>query len=689
MKVVLQDIEDTRGPAPKPDHGRWIPVHHLKRRRKRPPVLKVAYEKTTSARLVTGPATRKGPFLQPPVPMEEIKVDARDAARRLRESRKSRREKHSHQRTSGEVSHGRRARRGKDHDRQGEHIPWVQDHGDRLDEATFSAPYSDPEFLAKFNSTLGYPGEGPPQETTFTKCVHGDACTKRSHYHRKRGGAAGSSAARGFKERNKKDDPLPADKVTRCDQTLANCLFPGCHFHGTPGEHTPKHLNPVAESLAALPADQPYIRTEATKTPIEPVFTPMIPTAPAPFASNGIDAKHSPLPSPPTTPAPAEDQLTDKALPLTEVEAVLPVVAAVIYPRNDAWEEESSDIEDLCEEDFVFTGDRSIVPADRLMFMNTTTPEEFLMINVDDPEVNDTTFHKKKSWTFKPWNTIPPAPEVCDQTPVQAPPPPVPVVTPEVCDVPPPPPLEEVPPPPPPEDSRTKHTLTQRVIFYTVVENNPWYYSLNRAVFSVARPFAATRLAVNCNDAELEDVVAVNYPFKVAFKEKRGYVSKWARSAETCFLEHCKYKFQAVEDISLTLVDFVQRDDAFMNTSVFDAAGAVLSGVDTRVRGIVTSALKQLALTHSPPPPDVVQSTTLYLTQWKYFSGFKFQLGTVRGTLKPDFHRSGHVLESNNVTRSGYHTSRRVNQRPTRTHTASSRLNRLNIFTPRDACASQ
>jgi hypothetical protein len=368
------------------------------------------------------------------------------------------------------------------------------------------------------------------------------------------------------------------------------------------------------------------------------------------------------------------------------VEAVLPVVAAATYPRNAAWEEESSDLEDLCEEDFVFTDNGTLVPADRLMFLNTTTPEEFLMVNVDDPEIGDTTFHKKRrrmkrtpvvKWALSKLN---------DQIP---PPPPEAEVVPSASEPPPPPPLEEVPPPPPPEDSRTKHTLTERILFYTVVENNPWYYALNRAVFTVARPFAETRLAVNCNDAEMEDVVAVNYPFTVAFKEKRGYVSKWARSAETCFLEHCKYKFQAVEDVSLTLVDFVQRDDAFMNTSVFDAAGSILSGVDTRVRGIVTSALKQLALTHIPPPPDVVQSTTLYLTQWKYFAGFKFQLGTLRGSMKPDFHRSGHVLESNSVTRSGYHTSRRASLQPTRMHTVSSRLKRLNIFTQRDACVSQ
>jgi len=666
MMDALQDIEDVRGPPPKPDDGRWIPVVTAKRRRKRRPTLAIAYEKTTVARLVPGPAPRKGSFLHAPPPPEEIKIDARDAARRLRESRKSRREKHGHQRATGEVSHGRRMRRGKDHDRLGERIPWTQDHGDRLEEATFSAPYPDPEFLAKFNSTLGYPGEGPPLVTTFTKCAHGASCTKRSHFHRKRGGAAGSSAERGFKERNKKGDPLTADKVTKCEYALTDfhCASPGCHFHGTPGMHMPKHLDPIKESLAALPAGQPLVRTEATKTPITPVVPDPVPSAPPPEVS--FDSKHSP---PQTPTAPTEDQLTDKAPPLSEVEAVLPVV--VTYPPNEAWtsEPEPEEVEiDICASDFIYTHLPKV--KDR-SFFGKMTREEYCMIHVDDPEIEDKGPRKKRDWmlarrTPTPVSIEPPVPPPEDGA-VPPPPPPATVHT-APPEVPPPPPEEEEPVPPPPvDDTSPPHSIAERIIFYTAEEKDSWYYIFNRALFAAARPFAATRLAVKCDDAKLLDVVAVNYQFKVAVKDKRGYVSKWTRSVETCFLESCKFKFHRTEDVSLTLVDYVQKDTAFLNTTVFDAAGAVLPSIDTRVRGIVSTALIQLALTHSPPPPDVVQSTVLYLTQWKYFSGFKTRLGTVRGVFKPDFHQSGHVLESNSVTRSGYLTSRQSSQLSTRT----------------------
>lgn len=215
----------------------WTVVRRRRRRHNRKPKVTPPTPTTTSIR--KGMLQPKPSWLRAPEHDTTVRKDHRDVQRREREAKKSQREKH--RRKKGSVRSSEKQKKSRSSKGQRAKEPALVDM---------------PRTGRIFDSTLGFPGEGPDGVTVIA-CAKYQQCKRRSHFHRKKGGEPAEGGARAFKERNKK--PCDIKSLVKCQKDVSQCA--GSHFH--PPRQGPRKNEPgaVVESLEALPT--PLVRTEA------------------------------------------------------------------------------------------------------------------------------------------------------------------------------------------------------------------------------------------------------------------------------------------------------------------------------------------------------------------------------------------------------------------------------------------
>lgn len=220
------------------DPNPWIVVRRPTRRYKRKKT-KATTPTTSRPSLRKGMLPPKPSWIRAPVHEPAERKDHRDAKRREREAKKSQRDKH--RRRKGSVRKQDTQRRSRQRKGRMPNEPQVE-------EMHRSGK--------KFDSTLGYPGEGP-EERLIPVCPLYQTCQRRRHFHRKKGGvAAADGGQRAYHERNKK--PCGEKQLVLCEKKVAECA--GAHFHKTRNAGGKGRQTAVEESLEALP--EPYIHTE-------------------------------------------------------------------------------------------------------------------------------------------------------------------------------------------------------------------------------------------------------------------------------------------------------------------------------------------------------------------------------------------------------------------------------------------
>lgn len=114
-----------------------------------------------------------------------------------------------------------------------------------------SSRHRNGKYPRKFDSTLGYPGEGPPEgaspndarrsqktrgrqkEEEFCQCEKGGVCTRKTHYHRRQ---AKKGAAKRMAEKKAQKNTRTIRNCRRCTEAIEKCDHADDHYHHAPKE---------------------------------------------------------------------------------------------------------------------------------------------------------------------------------------------------------------------------------------------------------------------------------------------------------------------------------------------------------------------------------------------------------------------------------------------------------------------
>lgn len=505
------------------------------------------------------PLPPKGAFLHAPVVEDVERTDQRDAKRRERERAKSKRDKHASCRHNSKRPGRQKGGQSAPSFTAGLFMKHPHQQGIHM-VTHRPAPEiepTDPNWVQKFDSTLGYPGEGPPAPPTYSFCERKTDCKRASHYHRKRGGPAGSSAQKGWAERNKKG--VKADQLEKCVAKPLGCIRFQTHYHPE-RQKSHSHPDPVTESLEGLPTA--YVRREATKAQPPP---PKPPSRAGPLLTNppndksqalpeggldtNVDHKHGPLP--PRFTSPVDSEESDPEISFCEEDFHTDVVAsAPTSEEND----EHVRIHTVKKVSFATDLVTEIPKSKPSSATDTTPPNDKSQAQPEGGE-SATSEDSDEVSSSKPTTLLHP------------------------------------------------HVIVRRMVYYKGKTSDPFYYAFNRGLYFAAKPFSRESLETRVNDPRYADVTPVNSEMDVAIKGRRGYVSLWTHPVESSTLEQCGYKFKNEEPVSLSLITATQRDKMFTNISALSATGEIYASVLTRVRGTCSAILEDDWFRASSPQP--------------------------------------------------------------------------------------
>lgn len=140
-----------------------------------------------------------------------------------------------------------------------------------------------PKWLRKFDSTLGYPGEGPVTNGLY--CPAQRWCAEARHLHRLRGRQLAGAARR--KKEEEKDRPRKPQVFVECTATFAQCPEPDDHYHlgGMERESKRSEEREAATTPSVpLPVPEPSLKTkEESPQPAAPVALEVKPRRGASF----------------------------------------------------------------------------------------------------------------------------------------------------------------------------------------------------------------------------------------------------------------------------------------------------------------------------------------------------------------------------------------------------------------------